>query len=156
MIKKIGFRKWSFVKKISAILFGGVSVLWLTGIFIQFIHSIIRQDYSMFYEYGQIALTVFGFTLIGGIFENKKKQPLRIVKNLFDSSLSFLITAISFFFMYSLSSIFTKEMTPMGDVQTYLLVGSFSLAMLIGFCGLIVGLLNLYILLVNYRIEFDE
>ena len=82
---------------------------------IQFINAAVDQEYSMFYEYGQITLTVFGFTLIGGIFENRKKHP-KIVKQLFDSSLSFLIASISFFFMYSLSSILTKPTETIGEI----------------------------------------
>jgi len=108
----------------------------------------------MLKEYGTVALTVFGFTLVGGIFESKKEHP-EIVKKLFDSSLSFLITAICFFFMYSLSSVFTKEVTIIGDFQTWLIVISFSIAMLIGFSGIITGLLALYRILVEYRISLD-
>jgi hypothetical protein len=152
---KFIFKKWNIIQILVPIIFGAVSSLWLFGIFIQFIQSALHQDYSMFKEYGTIALTVFGFTLIGGIFENKKERP-KIVKKLFDSSLSFLITAICFFFMYSLSSVFTKEMAPMGDIQTALIVGSFSIAMLVGFSGIITGLLALYRILVDYRIEMDQ
>jgi len=152
---KIKIKKWDIIQKLFTPLFGGISVLWLFGIFIQFIQSAIHQDYSMFLEYGHIALTVFGFTLIGGIFENRKKQPL-IVKKLFDSSLSFLITAIAFYFMYSLSSVFTKDMVPMGDLQTWMIVIPFMIAMLIGFYGIILGLLNLYQILVQYRLTIEK
>lgn len=109
----------------------------------------------MFNVYGQIALTLFGFTLIGGIFEKSRKHQ-EIVKKLFDSSLSFLTTAISFYFMYSLSSVFTIESSDMNIIQTVLIVGSFSIAMIIGFYGIINGLLNLYKILVDYRIKLDE
>lgn len=152
---KIKIKKWSIIQKILPYLYGAISVLWLFGILIQFIQSAIHQEYSMFKEYGHIALTVFGFTLVGGIFETRKKHS-QIVKKLFDSSLSFLTTAIAFYFMYSLSSVLTKEMTPMGEIQTGLIVGAFFVAMLIGFYGIILGLLNLYKILVDYRIELDE
>ncbi|MCK4364847.1 MAG: hypothetical protein KAW45_02225 [Thermoplasmatales archaeon] len=154
-MKKVSFNKWNIIQKTLQPLFGAVSVLWLFGIMIQFIHSTISQNYDMFKEYGQIALTVFGFTLIGGIFENRKKRP-EIVKKLFDSSLSFLITAIAFFFMYSLSSVFTKEMSPMGNIQETLIVVSFSIAMIIGYYGIISGLLNLYRILIDYRISLTK
>jgi len=121
----------------------------------QFIQSVLHQEYSMLKEYGTVALTLFGFTLIGGIFENKKKHP-KIVKKLFDSSLSFLITAICFFFMYSLSSVFTKGVNIIGDFQTWLIIISFSTAMIIGFSGIITGLLALYRILVDYRITLDK
>jgi len=149
------FKKWSLVLRITTILFGGISMLWLCGILIQFINSLKNQEYSMFYEYGTIALTVFGFTLIGGIFEKNKSQS-KIVKQLFDSSLSFLITAISFYFMYSLSSFFTNNLMSSGEIQNILIIGTFFLAQIIGFLGLIMGLLNLYQILVSYRIEFEK
>ena len=95
---KLEFKKWPLILRITTVLFSGVSVLWLFGILIQFINAAVDRNYTMFYEYGQIALTAFGFTLIGGIFESKKSQSAIVIK-LYDSSLSFLITAISFFFL---------------------------------------------------------
>jgi len=154
-MKAIKFKKWPVILKITTVLFGGVSVLWLFGILIQFINGAVDHDFSMFYEYGQIALTAFGFTLIGGIFESKKPQSDIVIK-LYDSSLSFLITAISFFFLYSLSSILTKPTESIGDLQTGLIVGSFFIAMIIGISGLISGLLNLYKILVDYRINLEK
>ena len=48
----------------------------------------------MFLIYGEITLTLFGFTLIGGIFEkNKNHEEIEI--KLFDSSLSFLIVTMA-------------------------------------------------------------
>ena len=152
---KIKIKKWQTIQKILPYHYGAISVLWLFGILIQFIQSAMHQEYSMFKEYGHIALTIFGFTLVGGIFETRKKHS-QIVRKLFDSSLSFLTTAIAFYFMYSLSSVLTKEMTSMGEIQTGLIVGAFFVAMLIGFYGIILGLLNLYKILVDYRIELDE
>lgn len=154
-MKKITFNKWIIVSRVFRLLAGGIFVLWLFGIGIQSINSFLHQEYSMYIIYGQIALTLFGFTLLGGIFE-KKRNPSEIVKKLFDSSISFLTVAIAFFFMYSVSSVFTKDMTSMDEVSTALVVGSFSLAMLIGFYGLIFGFLNLYQILIDYRATFDK
>lgn len=152
---KIKIKKWATIQKILPYLYGAISVLWLFGILIQFIQSAMHQEYSMFKEYGHIALTVFGFTLVGGIFETRKKHS-QIVRKLFDSSLSFLTTAIAFYFMYSLSSVLAKEMTSMDEIQIGLIVGAFFVAMLIGFYGIILGLLNLYKILVDYRVELDK
>jgi hypothetical protein len=152
---KTDFSKWPLVLRITTILFGGISLLWLGGIMIQFLNAIKNHDFSMFYEYGTIALTVFSFTLIGGIFEKNKSQS-RIVKQLFDSSLSFLITAISFYFMYSLSSFFTNNTISLDTTQNILFVGAFSIAQILGFSGIIMGLLNLYRILVSYRIELEK
>ena len=154
-LKKIKLKKWNIVQKIITPIFSAVFVLWLFGMTIQALESFVHHDYSMFKDYGEIALTVFGFTLIGGIFENKKDHP-KIVKKLFDSSLSFLTTAISFFFMYSLSSVFTKDMAPMENFQTALIAGSSFFAMLIAFYGIIDGFLNLFRVLVDYRVFLDQ
>ena len=106
----------------------------------------------MFKDYGMIALTVFGFTLIGGIFE-KRKGRSKIENELFDSSLSFLITAIAFLFMYSLSSALPLDMD---QIQTYIVVGSFSVAMFIGFMGMTSGFLDLLKILIYYRVELNK
>ena len=151
---KLKFKKWPLILKITTLLFGGISILWIFGIFIQFINAVVNHDYSMFYEYGQITLTVFGFTLIGGIFESKKPHS-KIVKKLYDSSLSFLITAISFFFLYSMSSVFTMPSISLNDFQSAIIVGSISIAILISFFGIVNGLLNLYLILVDHRITIE-
>ena len=152
---RLEFKKWPLVLKITTLLFGGISVLWFFGIFIQFINAATTRNYSMFYEYGQISLTVFGFTLIGGIFESKNDHS-KIVKKLYDSSLSFLITAISFFFVYSMSSALNIPSESLNDVNSTLIVGSIFIAMLISFTGIVNGLLNLFLILVNHRIAIDK
>jgi len=154
-MKKIKVKKWSLVQKILAPLFGGIAVLWLFGLFMQFLYSAKTNDYSMFKEYGMVALTVFGFTLVGGIFEKGKNKP-EIVTQLFDSSLSFLTTAIAFYFMYSISSVLSDETIVMGDLQVWIIVGASLIALMISFYGLIFGLLNLYQVLINYRVNFDK
>lgn len=108
-VKKIKFDKWSLIQFFFQIFFGGIAVLWLFGLTIQLIVSLTTGDYSIFKEYGRVALTVFGFTLIGGIFEKKKRYSV-IEKQLFDSSLSFLLTSISFYVLYSLSPTFSMDL----------------------------------------------
>jgi len=154
-MKKIKIKKWSLVQKILPLLFGGIAVLWLFGLFMQFIFSAKTNDYSMFKEYGMVALTVFGFTLIGGIFEKSKNKP-EIVMQLFDSSLSFLTTAIAFYFMYSFSSALSGDVIFGGDIALMIIVGASSIALMVSFYGIIFGLLNLYQVLINYRVSFDK
>lgn len=151
----MNFSKWKLIQRLFSFLTGTIFILWLFGIALQFLDAIINKDYSMFLIYGEIALTLFGFTLIGGIFEkNKNHEEIEI--KLFDSSLSFLIVAIAFFFMYSLSSVFTKEIISFSIIPTTeLIVGAFFVAMMVGFYGLILGFLNLYKTLINYRIAVD-
>jgi len=121
----------------------------------QFLSSAKTNDYSMFKEYGMVALTVFGFTLVGGIFEKGKNKP-EIVTQLFDSSLSFLMTAMAFYFMYSISSVLSDKTVVMDDLQVWIIVGASFIALMVSFFGLIFGLLNLYQVLINYRINFDK
>ena len=154
-MKKIAINIWDFVGKVFRFISGPLIVIWLFGMGIQFIRSVLQQDYTMLQIYGQIALTLFGFTLIAGIFE-KNKEHSKIEKKLFDSSLYFLTTSISFYFMYALSSVFTKEMTPMDDIASAIVVSSFSVAMFIGYYGIILGFVNLYRILVDYRVALDE
>lgn len=154
-MKKITFSKWKLIQRLFSILTGTIFVLWLFGITLQFFDAIINKDYTMFQVYGEIALTLFGFTLLGGIFE-KNKGHAEIEITLFDSSLSFLAVTIAFFFMYSLSSVFTKEIIPSNIIPTTeLIVVAFFVAMMVGFYGLILGFLNLYKTLINYRITLD-
>ncbi len=154
-MKKITFSKWKFIQRLFSFLAGIVFVLWLFGILVQFIVALLHQDFSMFQVYGEVALTLFGFTLLGGIFEKNKEHP-EIERKLFDSSLSFLIVAIAFFFMYSLSSVFTKEMMSFNNVGTTIIfVGAFFIAMMVGFYGFILGFLNLYRILLEHRESFD-
>jgi hypothetical protein len=155
-MKKIkDFKKWSLVQKILPLLFGGIVVLWLFGLFMQFISSAKTNDYSMFKEYGMVALTVFGFTLIGGIFEKSRNKP-EIVMQLFDSSLSFLTTSIAFYFMYSFSSALSEDVVIEGESALIIIVGASSIALFVSFYGIIFGLLNLYQILINYRVSLDN
>jgi len=54
-------------------------------------------------DYITISLTLFGFTLIGGIFEKKKPdEVIPIIKSLFRDSLIFLGSGVSFLLAFSL------------------------------------------------------
>ena len=150
--QKIKGKKWEIVAKFLPLIFAALPVIWLLGIFMQFLNGIIIKDYTMFKDYGMIALTAFGFTLIGGIFE-KRKDHSKIEIELLDSSLSFLITAIAFLFMYSLSSVLPLDMD---QIQTYIVVGSFSVTMFIGFMGMTSGFLDLLKILIHYRVELNK
>ena len=146
--------KWKIIQIISTTLFGGISVLWLFGITMHFLDSATTLDFTIFKDYGQIALTVFGFTLIGGIFE-KNKPHSKIEKKLFDISILFLSASIAHFFMYSLSFTLTKNLNSIGGFQQIMIVWSFFFAMLIGFYGIIAGFLYLFKILIDYRISLD-
>lgn len=155
-LKIIKLNKWKSIQWILSILTIGIFIIWYIGFFYQFFNATVQQDFSMFQIYGEIALTLFGFTLIGGIFEKNKNRE-KIELNLFDTSLSFLAVAMAFFFMYSLSGVFSKEIIPFSlNYMSLVVVISFACAMLIGFVGFIAGFLRLYKILIDYRISIED
>jgi hypothetical protein len=154
-MKKITLNKWKLIQWLLSIFTTVIFVIWYFAFFIQFFNATVHQDFSMFQIYGEIALTLFGFTLIGGIFEKNNHKEIEI--NLFDSSLSFLAVSMAFFFMYSLSSIFAKEIMPFSiNPTSVIVIVAFSCAMLVGFVGFIAGFLKLYQTLIDYRISIDS
>ena len=147
-MKKVNFDKWKLASRTFKILYGTIYLVWMTGIFFQFAKSLEKSDFSMMYTYGQITLTLFGFTLVGGIFENRKPSP--IVKKLFNSSILFLLTSMAFFIMYALSSYIMLDYAKL-DLSGVMVLMAFAIAMCIGFFGMIVGFLNLFQILLDYR-----
>lgn len=147
-MKKINFDKWRLASRTFKILYGAIYLIWMTGIFFQFVESLGNGDFSMMHIYGQITLTLFGFTLVGGIFENRKPSP--IVKKLFNSSILFLLTSMAFFIMYALSSYIMLDYAKL-DLSGMMVLIAYVIAMGIGFFGMIVGFLNLFQILLDYR-----
>ena len=154
ILKKDKIKVWDKKQKILRTLYFPIVVLWVFGLFLQFINSVKNNDYSMFKEYGMVALTIFGFTLIGGIFERGKKPD--IVKRLFNSSLSFLTTAIAFYFMYSISYLILIETSKEIQYSTVVIGITSGIAITIGFIGIIFGLLELYQILIRHMGEIDK
>lgn len=95
-----------------------------------------------------IALTLFGFTLIGGIFEREKHSWIE--KTLFTSSLLFFVSFICLFFLNTLSTILT---TPIDYSIQILLIIPVMIALLLGTFMLPMGLLNLLFILLAYRVK---
>lgn len=149
---KVIDQTWEIKYKILTMISGGLIMVWYCGMTMQLIDTFGSGEYSMFLDYGMITLTLFGFTLIGGIFEDDQEQPLIKLK-LFDSSINFLITSIAFFVMYSLSYFLPKKMDFLGEK---VIVGSFSIALLVGFIGLILGFVELLKILIDYRIKLKN
>ncbi len=87
-------------------------------------------------EYLTITLTLFGFTLVGGIFEKKDPGKLPpIAKSLFKDSLIFLSSGASFLLAYStsflLSELFTNISFSKNIFQFAYIVGALTLAIAI-------------------------
>jgi len=74
-----------------------IAIFWITGMLFELMKTLSKSDYSFFINYAQISLTLFGFTLIGAIFQRKKEYP-KIIKKMFIVSILFLASAISFLF----------------------------------------------------------
>lgn len=155
ILKKDKIKELSRTQKIFKNLYSAIAILWIFGLLFQFINSAKNNDYSMFKEYGMVALTIFGFTLIGGIFERGKNKP-EIVTHLFDSSISFLTTAIAFYFMYSISSLVLLETGNKIQYSTIVIGITSGIAVGIGILGIVFGLLNLYQILITFRLTFEK
>ncbi len=134
---------------LSLIIVPIIAIIWVGGILAQWIIGVQSQDLSFFLTYGQITLTLFGFTMISAIFEKNIKKP--IVNDLFRLSIVFLSSSISFFFLYSSSFLFFQDQTNtlLNDIYAKLLVFSLIVALL----GLVYGILSLLQILLKHARE---
>jgi len=143
-------------KNITEAIYGIVIGLWMLAIIIKFLNDWKNGDIGALLLYGQIALTLFGITLIGGIFENRENQ-LKVEIKLFDSSLIFLTSAICLFIAYVLASFFPD---PQATIDLFSLesIGAtvFTIALLIGFLGITTGFIQLYRILKDYRLNLTN
>ena len=120
-----------------------LAIIWVGGMLIDMVNNISTKNYSFFVNYAQISITLFGFTLIGGIFEYNKEKS-EIVKQMFMLSLLFLASAISFFIIYSF--LFLKFEGIIKIIGTIVL----PVLMVLGFGGFVWGILYLFTVLFNY------
>jgi hypothetical protein len=150
------YKKWSLIYKIFVPLSSTIFVLWLFGILMQFAYiSIVDNNYDILFQYGQISLTVFGFSLIGGIFEKKNHSDIEV--KLFETSISFLITSISFFYLYAIIPVYLREgVFVMYSFNERLIFCSIFIAMLLAFTGIITGFTTLLQYLIAYRNDMDK
>jgi hypothetical protein len=150
--KRIYIKKWDIIQKIFIPLSSALYILWLFAIFLQFVQIVlVSKDFTLLRDYGQITLTIFGFALIGGIFE-KNKSPSLIEIKLFDTSISFLIASISFFYLYSILPLYISEdVFVFGSFPERLVFISIVFTMFLAFYGLISGFINFLRYLIDYR-----
>lgn len=143
MKKKTKIRIIDGINYILRIIIPILAIIWVGGMLIDMVQNIGTKNYSFFVNYAQISLTLFGFTLIGGIFELNKEKP-KIVKQMFILSLWFLASAISFLIIYSF--LFLKF------EGTIKIIGTIALPilMVLGFGGFVLGILYLFTVLFNY------
>ena len=143
MKKKTKIKIINGINNALRIIIPTLAIIWIGGMLIDMVQNISTKNYSFFINYAQISLTIFGFTLIGGIFESSKEKP-EIVKQMFILSLGFLASAISFFIIYSF--LFLKFEGIIKIVGTIIL----PILMVLGFGGFVWGILYLFTVLFNY------
>ncbi len=150
----LGIKKESIIKIIDFIdknltsLIVLVATLWIGGLVFELFNGIKEQNYTIFVNYGELALTLFGFTLIGAIFEEKRANNQKIITNLFALSIIFLLSAISFFFIHSsIYIIYNKFVFTIITILLYIAVP-------VAFLGLVYGILMLVWILLTYLRDF--
>lgn len=132
-------RLYNFLLTVSFYFFLIISAIWSIIIFLQ-IGKSSQENYLIIKEYATISLTLFGLTLLSGIFEKRKDEELEVVKDLFKVSLMFLISFIILLFCYGFfytRLIFEKEIGPAKDIIIlFLLFGIILFIISIGILGL--------------------
>ncbi|NQV09030.1 hypothetical protein HQ529_04220 [Candidatus Woesearchaeota archaeon] len=126
-----------------------IAIFWLGGMVIEMLWDLQTKVFSFFMTYGQISLTLFGFTFIGAIFE-KNKVKSKTVKNIFHLSILFLSSAISFFFLHSIVRLGFDN-----GLLNFLLSGAIFVSMLVGFYGFVYGIWLLLGVLIQHWKEMD-
>jgi|GEM_PF-4126473 len=113
--KKKDFIDWILV--IISIIFPVLASFWALGIIVEIIKS--GGNPSMLLTWGQVSLTIFGFCLIGGIFEKNKTSHTPIMKHLFYLSMIFLAAGIGFFTVYSMLFLPNLSIKVWNDIMNY-------------------------------------
>lgn len=133
-----------------------IVMVWFAGMISEIAKTFNGQDYSFFMRYAEISLTLFGFTLVGAIFEKKnlKDGYSPILKKLFVSSLTFLASAIGFLFLYSVMFIPIEPIKANTPFAFYFVMGLVILFAGVGFIGFLTGIMSLFSILLNHLKEY--
>lgn len=143
-------------KNVIEVIYGIIIGFWILAIIIKFLNDWVNKDVGALLLYGQIALTLFGITLVGGIFENRENR-VNIEIKLFDSSLVFLISAICLFIAYVFASFIPDPHATLDLFSLEIIVVTiFTITLLIGFIGITTGLIQLYRILKDYRLSLKK
>ncbi len=150
-------RLYNYVEIIFGFMMLPIALIWVGGMMIEMIKNVTSEPSALNYliKYGEICLTLFGFTMLGAVFEKKRleKEDKATLHKLFHLSIVFLASAISFFVLYSITFYNTNSDT----APSYLVIlgggilNIFTIIfILISHLGLIYGSLLLLGILIKY------
>lgn len=136
-----------YLNPVLSIIMPSLVIIMIAGFIFEMINNFKINNYSYFINYALISLTLFGFTLIGAIFEDKnKKKP--IVKKLFEHSIVFLSSAIAFFVVHSIS--FILQINEQGFFYQTIVPLLAGICIIIGYFGFAWGIFSLLQTLLLY------
>ena len=103
-------------------------------LFMHIISVLITQDYSVYFNYATIMITLFGFTLLGTFF-GISKAPEELKKDIISINRLFLLGAISFLILYAMTG-FLSVVKDTSDYAESIFSIGFLIFSLIGVIGL--------------------
>jgi len=115
-------------------------------------HGLVIDDFQPIYFFIGTAITVSGFTMLGGIFG--KKNPSEVEKKLFGLSIVFLTSAFSFILFTGLFQILRPEVIDTWQMQVF--VYSAMCIFCIGIILFVVGFCSLLLTLIDYYRKIGE
>ena len=114
----------------------GFLIIVFTGMIVYMAQDFTAKKYEFFLNFAQIALTLFGITLIGGIFESEKEGS-KILKKIFSVNLCFLASFIGFMYLHSYLIIDWSKITGFALTLSNWFMYA---AMMMGFIGFLGGI----------------
>jgi hypothetical protein len=119
-------------------IFGNVFLMIVfVGLLVFMAKDLAAKEYKFFLEFAQISLTLFGITLIGGIFERKNESSPIILKRIFGINLCFLSSFIGFIFLNSYQILDLTKVTDHLFLQFVSIL--LNVAIIMGFLGFLGG-----------------
>jgi len=132
--------------------------IWYIFLSIQLIIALFDKNYNIFFNYAQISLTLFGFTLLGTFFQNRElsknglnKEEKKTITKLVKINLNFLLTTVCFLVIYSASDVMFFEIEQ--EYARILISLIYFVLYLGGIVGLSFGTYSLYQFLKNWYKE---
>ena len=107
---------------------------------------------SNFEGYALLPLTLFGITLLGGIFDNKLNNSMPVFKKIFNSSLCFFSSFLGFFIMATVASAIDFLWNSIWGIIVFLI---FVIAFLFANVGFATGIVILTNALIKHRKDYS-